>query len=123
MRSRTNPIVAEFEAKGAVVHLLDIEKSSVPELAEKFEGIDTVISCLLTSSFLDQKVVIDACKVAGVKRFLPSEWATAVRKGGFFMKDKVGCALRLIHPRSLRSSAEARGPRVHQISGLAVHAR
>lgn len=80
--SLSKPTVEEYKTKGATVHAVDVEKSTAAELAEIFKGIDTVISCLsYPLPFIIQNTVVDACKLAGVKRFVPSEWATANKKG------------------------------------------
>ena len=79
--STSKPAVKDFEEKGAKVHVIDVEKASAEELAEHFKGIDTVISCLLTIPMTKQNVAVDAAAIAKVKRFIPSEWATAYTKG------------------------------------------
>ena len=79
--STSKPSVKDFEEKGAKVHVVDVEKASAEELAKHFEGIDTVISCLLTIPMTTQNVAVDAAAIAKVKRFVPSEWATAYTKG------------------------------------------
>ena len=87
--SLSKTLVKNFESKGAIVKTIDVEKATASDLASIFEGIDTVISCLLVLPFTKQSVVVDACKLAGVKRFLPSEWATAAKRGIIPIKDEV----------------------------------
>jgi hypothetical protein len=87
--SASKPLVKEFEAKGAIVRFVDVEKATAEQLAAVFKGIDTVISALLIFPFTRQNVIVDASKLAGVKRLVPSEWATAYKKGSLSVGDQV----------------------------------
>jgi hypothetical protein len=90
--SASKLLVKEFEAKGATIRLVDVEKATVEQLAAAFKNIDTVISALLFYPFTRQNVIVDASKLAGVKRLLPSEWATALKKGSISGGDQVRIA-------------------------------
>lgn len=47
---------------------------SPESLASVLKGQDAVVSAITTTAVLDQKKIIDAAIVAGVKRFIPSEY-------------------------------------------------
>lgn len=52
-----------------------IDYSNKEELVEALKGVNTVLSFVSNDpENATQKALIDACVVAGVKRFAPSEW-------------------------------------------------
>ena len=58
-----------------------------------FHGVDIVISALTFSEFEHQKKLVDAAKRAAVKRFIPSDWATACAPGIMKLHDIVSSFL------------------------------
>lgn len=52
------------------------------DLVNALAGQDVVICCIIPDSADSQKALADAAKVAGVKRFLPSAFATVCPPGG-----------------------------------------
>jgi hypothetical protein len=90
--SASKPLVKEFEVKGATVRLVDVEKATAEQLAEVFKGMDTVISTLIVFPFTRQNVIVDASKLAGVKRLVPSEWVMNYQKGSTSLGDQVRVA-------------------------------
>lgn len=61
--------------RGAIVRLIDYEDKQ--KLAQALEGVDTLISCiwLFGDYVTPQLALLDAAKVAKVRRFVPSDWA------------------------------------------------
>ncbi|KAI9172255.1 isoflavone reductase family protein [Paramyrothecium foliicola] len=55
------------------------------ELVTLLQGIDTVISIVTPSESSKQIPLIDAAAEAGVKRFLPCNWAAPVARGGIML--------------------------------------
>jgi saccharopine dehydrogenase-like NADP-dependent oxidoreductase len=64
----------------ANIKYLKSDYSSVSDLVELFRGTHTVLSFISPSdqdlAVTVQKNIIDACILAGVKRFAPSEWGS-----------------------------------------------
>lgn len=57
--------------ESVTVHKTDYSKDALVSI---FQGQDAVVSCIPRTQVADQKVVVDACVSAGVKRFLPGEY-------------------------------------------------
>ncbi|KAL5534994.1 hypothetical protein ACEPAF_3085 [Sanghuangporus sanghuang] len=73
--SASKPQVGNLKSRGVEIRILDLENWSVDQIAELFQGLDIVISALYITEILRQKVLVDAYKKAGVKRFIPNDWA------------------------------------------------
>jgi saccharopine dehydrogenase-like NADP-dependent oxidoreductase len=62
------------------IKYLKSDYSSVNDLVELLRGTHTVLSFISPfdqdAAFTTQKKIIDACILAGVKRFAPSEWGS-----------------------------------------------
>ena len=59
------------------------------QLEAAFKGVDTLISTLVYSEIDSQFKVVDAAKLAGVKRFVPDDWGTACVRGVRKLYDQV----------------------------------
>lgn len=70
--------VAAFDILGPREHLLAV-----------FTGLDVVVSCVHFSQIPDQINMIDAMKEAGIKRFVPSDFATPAPLGVTAIHDRV----------------------------------
>ncbi|KAI9655128.1 MAG: hypothetical protein M1821_005611 [Bathelium mastoideum] len=69
------PAVQAFKKQGLEVVTGD-PANGADELAPLFQGIDTVISTIDAQSQHVQLSMVEACKRAGVKRFVPCAWIT-----------------------------------------------
>ena len=79
--SMSKPDVNALKSRGVEVRILDTENWSIEQLAGKMHNVDIVISAY-TAEYLDsQRSLVDAAKKAGVKRFIPNDWATACVPG------------------------------------------
>jgi len=59
--------------------VIKVDYNDKSDLVKHLRGVQVVLSFVLTTTDPEgsvQKVLIDACIEAGVKRFAPSEWAT-----------------------------------------------
>ncbi|KAL5495816.1 hypothetical protein ACEPAI_1280 [Sanghuangporus weigelae] len=79
--STSKPQVGDFKSRGVEIRILYLENRSVDQIAEPFQGVDIVISTIYITEILRQKVLVDACKKAGVKRFIPDDWAIPSIRG------------------------------------------
>ncbi|KAL5521733.1 hypothetical protein ACEPAF_2481 [Sanghuangporus sanghuang] len=77
----TKPQVEALKARGVEIRIIDLENWTVDQIAESLNGVDTVISTIFFAEIPRQKLLVDACKKAGVKRFVPDDWATACVRG------------------------------------------
>lgn len=68
---------------------LDWQNSSAEELDTLFHGAETVISTCYVTAILDQKVLVDAAKRAGVKRFVPCDFGTPAPRRIMALRDEV----------------------------------
>ena len=59
-------------------------------LINKLKGICVLISCMNVKKLDLQIPWIEAAKLAGVKRFVPSEWVSPIPRGICDVKDTVG---------------------------------
>ena len=74
------------------------------EIAENLKGVDTVISTLVYSQLELQRPLIHAAKKAGVRRFVPDDWATPCVRGVRAFYDQVSSSYtRSEEPPMLRS--------------------
>ncbi|KAL5519752.1 hypothetical protein ACEPAG_1412 [Sanghuangporus baumii] len=79
--SASKPQVEALKSHGVEVRIIDLENWTVDQVAESLRGVDTVISTIFYTEIPRQKLFADACKKAGVKRFVPDDWATACVRG------------------------------------------
>ncbi|KAF1809825.1 NAD(P)-binding protein [Eremomyces bilateralis CBS 781.70] len=63
----------EFDAG---VNVVEVDFTSVESLTAALKGIDAVVSTVAGTAIKTQTVLIDAAAVAGVKRFIPSEYGS-----------------------------------------------
>lgn len=100
-------------------------EASVQSLAEKLKGLDVLISCMSWEQLESQIPWIQAAKMAGVKRFVPSEWVSPAPRGVIDIKDKV-CAfdleLHLVSIACLICVVETRHPWCHTPRRPSVYA-
>jgi uncharacterized protein YbjT (DUF2867 family) len=67
----------DLEARGITVRVVDY--SSAKSIHDSLRDVETVISCLAgygAGAIAAQLALVEAAKHAGVKRFVPSDWAT-----------------------------------------------
>jgi len=101
------------------------------QLDEAFRGVDVIVSALTVGQLGDQKKLVDSAKRVGVKRFVPSDWATACPPGVMELQDIVSVAFKrtayIAHflNRFFSSSLETRytPPLERSRLGLYVHQR
>ncbi|KAL5498553.1 hypothetical protein ACEPAH_1907 [Sanghuangporus vaninii] len=79
--SASKPEVQALKARGVEIRIIDLENWTVEQIAESLQGVDTVISTIFFAEIPRQKLLVDACKKAGVKRFVPDDWATVCVRG------------------------------------------
>ncbi|KAF6794639.1 isoflavone reductase family protein [Colletotrichum sojae] len=79
--SLQKPEVRELEARGIEVVACDLTGPE-DELVKKLTGIDVVISPIVVEHLFDQIPLANAAKKAGVKRFVPSFFATVMPPRG-----------------------------------------
>ncbi|KAJ5598724.1 hypothetical protein N7537_008808 [Penicillium hordei] len=53
-----------------------VDYSSIDSLVSALQNQDVVVATLGAAAILGQKVIIDACIKAGVKRYIPSDWGS-----------------------------------------------
>ncbi|KAL2835425.1 isoflavone reductase family protein [Aspergillus pseudoustus] len=85
--SVTNTANQKLKEKGVGIVGYDLDAPS-EQLVEKLAGIDILISCMTWEHLHLQLLWIEAAKQAGVKRFVPSEWAGPAPRGILDIKDK-----------------------------------
>lgn len=78
--SASNPGVNALKARGVEIRIVDLESTPAEQLQGHLKDVDTVISAV-DGSHTSQKPLITALKEAGVKRFIPCDWATACVPG------------------------------------------
>ncbi|TDL15979.1 NAD-binding protein [Rickenella mellea] len=78
--SKNKPEVENLKSRGVEIRLVDI--SAVDDsTVDALRGLDIVISATDYSTISAQKQLVDAAKKAGVKRFIPNDWATPCVRG------------------------------------------
>ncbi|OCB85053.1 NAD-binding protein [Sanghuangporus baumii] len=87
--SASKPRVEALKARGVEIRIIDLENWTVDQIAESLNGVDTVISTIFFAEIPRQKLLVDACKKAGVKRFVPDDWATVCVRGVRQLYDQV----------------------------------
>ncbi|EJC99627.1 NAD-binding protein [Fomitiporia mediterranea MF3/22] len=79
--SLEKPAVAALKAKGAEVRELDLEGATHDQLVAILKDIDIAISCIDFDKLHLQYPLIDAAKQTNLKRFIPSDWSPACKRG------------------------------------------
>ncbi|KAL5527984.1 hypothetical protein ACEPAG_6785 [Sanghuangporus baumii] len=79
--SAFKPQVEALKSRGVEIRIIDMENWTVDQIAESLKGADTVISATFYAEVPRQKLLADACKKAGVRRFVPDDWGTACVRG------------------------------------------
>jgi hypothetical protein len=73
--------VKNIKDKGVTVVALDFDAGQ-EAIIKAFTGQDVVISCVVPSAGNLEKDLASAAKAAGVKRFVPSFWASVTPPAG-----------------------------------------
>lgn len=76
-------------ARGVEIRPLDLEHSSHEQLTAALKDVDTVISTIVWTALQSQRILIEASKKTGVKRFIPCDWGTACVRGVRKLYDEV----------------------------------
>ncbi|KAL5514228.1 hypothetical protein ACEPAG_2316 [Sanghuangporus baumii] len=79
--SASKPQAEALKSRGVEIRIIDLENWTVDQIADSLKGVDTVISTIFFAEVPRQKLLADACKTAGVKRFVPDDWGTACVRG------------------------------------------
>lgn len=79
--STEKPAVKALAARGLPIVVGDLA-GDVDELAKVLKGFDTLISAIHAHHILAQVKLVDAAKKAGVKRFVPCDFAVVIPPGG-----------------------------------------
>ncbi|KAF5240026.1 hypothetical protein FAUST_4610 [Fusarium austroamericanum] len=74
------PVYQKMESAGAFIKKADFRNQD--ELAQQLAGAEVVISCLMPVQLVESETLIDAAHRAGVGRFIPSFWGTAMPPRG-----------------------------------------
>ncbi|KAL0952363.1 hypothetical protein HGRIS_006642 [Hohenbuehelia grisea] len=85
--SISKPNVEVLRNSGVTIVPLDWQTAPASELEALFAGVDTVISTCTGFAIPDQTKLVDAAKVAQVKRFIPCHWGTVCPRGGMKLED------------------------------------
>lgn len=82
--SAAKPQVKAIAERGVSIRIADIA-GPVDELAVQLEGVDILISAIDARSLLSQIDLATAAKKAGVKRFVPCNFASITPPGGVML--------------------------------------
>lgn len=115
------PEVSSLEDLGVEIKQLDWQTASAAELDALFEGVDTVISTCYFSAIPDQKLLVDAAKRTGVKRFIPCDFATPAPPGVMMLHDTVSTEPLLDQSFSLTPMIENENTRLPERPTGSVH--
>jgi len=86
--SATKPAVASLRERGADVRVIDFATADHATLVAELRGVDAVVSTVLPfGEGPVQEALVRAAKEAGVKRFVPSDWATPCVPGVMRLHD------------------------------------
>ncbi|KAL1595777.1 hypothetical protein SLS60_009466 [Paraconiothyrium brasiliense] len=85
--SAEKPAVKALQARGLPIVISDIS-GDVDELAKTLHGFDTVISAIHAMHILAQIPLVDAAAKAGVKRFVPCDFAVTMPPGVSKLRDE-----------------------------------
>ncbi|KIX01185.1 uncharacterized protein Z518_08910 [Rhinocladiella mackenziei CBS 650.93] len=75
------PRNVDEDRSSSTYRVVKVDYSDVNELASHLQNVDVVLSFVLDYDNKVQKNLIDACMIAKVKRFAPSEWVWANYSG------------------------------------------
>ncbi|TDL19860.1 NAD-binding protein [Rickenella mellea] len=78
--SKEKPEVEQLKSRGVEIRHIDIETVD-DSTVDALRGVDVVISTAYYTTIPAQKQLADAAKKAGVKRFIPNDWATPCIRG------------------------------------------
>ena len=95
--SLSKPSVLKLHERGVEIRSVDVLKDDVTQLEAAFKGVDTLISTLVYSQIDSQFKVVDAAKLADVKRFVPDDWGTACVRGVRKLYDQVRHSPEVFH--------------------------
>ena len=112
--------MSDLKSRGAEIRVIDLETSSVDQISEHLKDVHTVISALVWSQLDLQKPLIHASKKAGVKRFVPDDWATPCVRGVREYYDQVVPVFDVSLPR-LSFLTESSFPRPNQGSWIRIY--
>ena len=106
------PVVTDLKKRGVEFRTIDVFGASDSKLNESVKGAEIVISAV--DQIEKQRKLVDAAKRAGVRRFIPSDWAMASPKGINAFHDKVSnCKSCTGEFSGLTVYSEARNSRIH----------
>ncbi|TDL19862.1 NAD-P-binding protein [Rickenella mellea] len=86
--SKDKPEVEELKSRGVEIRLVDLQTVD-DSTVDVLRGIDVVISATSFETISPQKRLVDAAKKAGIKRFIPNDWATACVRGKGLIQDYI----------------------------------
>ncbi|TDL19859.1 NAD-binding protein [Rickenella mellea] len=78
--SKDKPEVETLKSRGVEIRLVDLHAIDAT-IDHVLRGVDVVVSAADYTTIAAQKQLVDAAKKAGVKRFIPNDWATACVRG------------------------------------------
>lgn len=92
--SAFKPAVASLRERGADIHIIDLVSINHEQLVSELRNAHTnvLISAIIPANPTDiqlQKTLAMAAKEAGVKRFIPSDWASTCPPGVMLLQDTV----------------------------------
>lgn len=87
--SMQKPSVRNLQDQGIRMHCIDLNASS-SELVSVLSGIDILVSAIGAQDLLQQKKLLHAAQLAGVKRVVPCAFMTvAPPQGAMLLRDEV----------------------------------
>lgn len=89
-RTADKPEVAKYRAAGVDVRVVDVATATPSELKAALLGVDFIVSVITALALETQRALFAAAKEAGVKRVIPSDFATVCPPGVRTLHDKVG---------------------------------
>lgn len=95
--SSSKPDVVSLRERGADIRIVDLDTLSHEQLVSELRSAhtDVLISTLTPRADLLQRTLAKAAKEAGVKRFIPSDWASACPPGVMLVQDAVSYSISL----------------------------
>jgi hypothetical protein len=66
---------------------MDVTKDSEEQLVQKLQGVDIIVSVVAAEALETQRPLFRAAKKAGVKRVVPSDFATPAPEGVMLLHD------------------------------------
>ncbi|KAK7426119.1 hypothetical protein QQZ08_007429 [Neonectria magnoliae] len=86
--SINKPEVQSVKEQGVGINVIELDAPH-EDLVKALSGQDVVICCIIPGSADSQKALADAAKEAGVKRFIPSSFATACPPAGVMVMREI----------------------------------